>query len=123
MTVLISTNHLDEAEALCDRIVVLRDGKQVTEGAPADLLNRTGRLVEIDCQDGAIPRMKERLAKIPGARRIETTDVGITVHVEHGRSPDEFAAAAVASEDAQSVRVRAPDIVEVFQALTEAPHG
>jgi ABC-2 type transport system ATP-binding protein len=119
-TALISTNQLDEAEALCDRIVVLREGKQIAEGTPLELLSRTGRLVEIDCADAAIPAMKDRLSAITGFRRIDVTDVGLTVHVEHGHSADEFAAVGLASDDVQGVRVRAPDMVEVFQALAEA---
>jgi ABC-2 type transport system ATP-binding protein len=120
-TVLVSTNHLDEAEALCDRIVVLRDGRQVAEGAPAQLLSRTGRLVEIDCVDGQTESVRKRIAGLKGVRRIDVTDIGLTVHVASDHSPDALAALAMASDKVQSVRVRAPDMLEVFQALTAGP--
>jgi len=115
-TVLISTNHLDEAEALCDRIVVLGEGRQVAEGDPADLLARTGRLVEISCIAGAVEPVRELLADIPGIEQIRVSDVGLTVHLPHGDSPDAVVA-ALESDLVQGVRVRAPDMVEVFQAL------
>jgi ABC-2 type transport system ATP-binding protein len=118
-TVLISTNHLDEAEALCDRIVVLRDGRQVTEGDPAELLARTGRLVEIDCVPGGVGNVRERIDGLPGIGRIDETELGLTVHVSHGTSPDVVTSTALASDLVQSVRVRAPDMLEVFQTLTE----
>jgi ABC-2 type transport system ATP-binding protein len=120
-TVLISTNHLDEAEALCDWIVVLRDGRQVAEGEPAELLSRTGRCVEIDCQDGSVALLRQRIALLPGVRRIDQTDIGLTLQLDRGQSGDAFAALAFGNDLVQSVRVRAPDMVEVFQALTEAP--
>lgn len=87
-TILISTNHLDEAEALCDRILVLRDGRQVADGAPAELLARAGRCVEIDCQDAVIDDLRSRLQVFLGVRRVEVNTVGLTVHVEQGHSPD-----------------------------------
>jgi ABC-2 type transport system ATP-binding protein len=118
-TVLLSTNHLDEAEALCDRIVVLHNGRQVTEGKPEELLSRTGRCVEIDCRDGSVGQVRQQLESVIGVRRIDVTDVGLTVLVDHGHSPDALAALALSSDLVQSVRMRAPDMVEVFQSLTE----
>jgi ABC-2 type transport system ATP-binding protein len=117
-TVLLSTNHLDEAQALCDRIVVLRDGRTVTEGDAAELLARTGRSVEIDCVAGAVPEVRKQVAAVPGVGRIDTTEVGITVHVAHGDSPDAVTIAALDSGLVQGVRVRPPDLLEVFQSLT-----
>ena len=119
-TVLLSTNHLDEAEALCDRIVVLREGRRVTEGDPAELLARTGRLVEIECLAGGVGAVRERIAGLPGVGRIEASEVAITVHVPHDESPDAVTTAALESELVQSVRVRQPDMVEVFRALKGA---
>jgi ABC-2 type transport system ATP-binding protein len=119
-TVLISTNHLDEAEALCDWIVVLRDGRRVTEGDPAELLARTGRLVEIDCLAGSVDAVRERIAQLPGIGRIDVNEVGLTVHVPHGDSPDAVTVAALDTDVVQSVRVRPPDMLEVFQSLTDA---
>ena len=36
-TVLITTNYLDEGDALCDRMGVLDSGRLVAEGSPAEL--------------------------------------------------------------------------------------
>jgi ABC-2 type transport system ATP-binding protein len=118
-TVLLSTNHLDEAQALCDRIVVLREGRRVTEGDPAELLVKTGRLVEIECLADSVAAVRERIAALPGVGRIDVSEVAITVHIPHGESPDAVTTAALDTDLVQSVRVRPPDMVEVFQALTE----
>jgi ABC-2 type transport system ATP-binding protein len=122
-TILISTNQLDEAEALCDRVVVLREGRKVAEGDPADLLARTGRCVEIDCRDGGLVPLRDRIARLPGVTRIDLGEVSLTVHVANGTSPESVADAAFRSEQGASVRVRAPDMVEVFQALTAQANG
>jgi ABC-2 type transport system ATP-binding protein len=39
-TVLLVTHEMDEAEALCDRVIAMRDGRVLDAGAPADLVNR-----------------------------------------------------------------------------------
>jgi ABC-2 type transport system ATP-binding protein len=40
-TLVIATHHLDEA-GRCDRLGLLREGRLIAEGSPADLLNRAG---------------------------------------------------------------------------------
>jgi ABC-2 type transport system ATP-binding protein len=42
-TVLLVTHEVDEAEALCDRVVVMRAGRIVESGPPADLIDRYSR--------------------------------------------------------------------------------
>jgi len=51
------------------------------------------------------------------------TEVGLTVHVAHGDSPDAVTIAALDSGLVQSVRVRPPDMLEVFHSLTEDGSG
>jgi ABC-2 type transport system ATP-binding protein len=46
-TVVVSTNYLDEALALCDRVLLLKDGQLVEQGKPGEILARTGRYVEL----------------------------------------------------------------------------
>jgi ABC-2 type transport system ATP-binding protein len=36
-TVLLTTHYLDEAQALCDRVAIVKDGRIVAEGPPAEL--------------------------------------------------------------------------------------
>ena len=40
-TILISTHLLDEAEALCSRIILISHGKMMIDGACADILKKT----------------------------------------------------------------------------------
>ena len=42
-TVLYSTHYMEEAEFLCDRIVMIYHGKIISEGTPAELRTQTGK--------------------------------------------------------------------------------
>lgn len=46
-TVLLVTHELDEAEALCERVVAMRDGRVMDQGTPAELVARHGREVTV----------------------------------------------------------------------------
>ena len=41
VTLLLTTHYMDEAEQLCDRLVVMDKGKIVAEGSPRELIERT----------------------------------------------------------------------------------
>jgi lipooligosaccharide transport system ATP-binding protein len=48
-TLLLTTHYMDEAQRLCDRIIIIDGGKVLDEGAPQDLIDRhvRGHVVEI----------------------------------------------------------------------------
>jgi len=116
-TVVLSTNYLDEAEALCDRIVAIRDGVQIAVGATSQLLGTAGRCVEIDCDEGAVPSVRRRVEGLGGQARVEVHDAGLTVHLRGELAAEAVATAALETGMVQGVRVRAADMVEVLDAL------
>jgi ABC-2 type transport system ATP-binding protein len=46
-TVLLVTHEMGEAEELCSRVIVMRDGRVVDSGAPADLVDRHAALATV----------------------------------------------------------------------------
>ena len=43
LTIFLTTHYMEEAEALCDRVCILRSGKKVTEGTIAQVVAASGR--------------------------------------------------------------------------------
>ncbi len=69
-TVLLTTQYLDEADALADRIAVLDRGCVVAEGTAAELKRRVGSAhVELELADGRVERLATD-GSVPDARRI-----------------------------------------------------
>ena len=48
ITILLTTHYIEEADRLCDRVAIMRQGKIITLGAPADLKSLVGRFV-LEC--------------------------------------------------------------------------
>jgi lipooligosaccharide transport system ATP-binding protein len=42
VTLIVTTHYMEEAQRICDRLVIMDNGRIVAEGAPAELLERYG---------------------------------------------------------------------------------
>ena len=121
-TVFLTTHYLDEADALCDRILVIDHGTIVASDTP-DALKRqiAGDLIELTVADGAqIAAAATALsALVPGA----TADVdGSTVSLRVPRAGTELAG-LLRELDKQkvaldSIEVRRPTLDDVFLTVT-----
>jgi ABC-2 type transport system ATP-binding protein len=69
-TVLLVTHYMDEAEALCDRVVVLRAGRVVDTGRPAELVDRHARWATLQFGCPAGERWPDGLGAIDGVDQV-----------------------------------------------------
>ncbi len=91
-TVVLVTHFMDEAERLCDRIVILDRGVVAATGTPADLIEAHGGGTRASFEVAVCDDLDERsLAGLPGVqaverrgRRIEVRgDSGFVLHLGH----------------------------------------
>src|SRR5690349_8485554 len=83
-TVLLVTHELDEAEALCDRIVAMRDGRVMDQGTPAELVARHAGLVTVrfglaDTDLTATADALQSLNRLPGVAGVTRDRGQVTV--------------------------------------------
>ncbi|MBB5869690.1 lipooligosaccharide transport system ATP-binding protein [Allocatelliglobosispora scoriae] len=66
VTLVLTTHYMDEAEQLCDRLVVMDAGKIVAEGSPRSLIEKysTREVVELRFGDGPLEEYAGKLAGI-----------------------------------------------------------
>jgi len=116
VTLIITTHYMDEAEQLCDRLVVMDKAKIVAEGSPLQLIgtHSTKDVVElrfaVGAQDDALPLL-EGLAK-----RLEALPDRVLLYTDDGdRTAAEVAASGCQPE---TVVVRRSTLEDVFLRLT-----
>ncbi len=84
-TILMTTHYLDEADALCDRIMIIDHGKIVASGSPAELKRQiSGDLVTFEVDD--IAKATELLRAHPEARDVTAVERGLRVTVDKGEA-------------------------------------
>jgi len=83
-TLLLTTHYMDEAEQLCDRLIVMDKGRIVAEGSPRELIERyvTREVLELRLADTDGDVLKERLASL--ATHVEVLPERIQLHADDG---------------------------------------
>ncbi len=66
-TVLITTHYMDEAQRLCDEVVIINAGRAILRGAPGDLIadQLAAQAVELDCTEAEERRLLDSLKGAP----------------------------------------------------------
>jgi ABC-type multidrug transport system ATPase subunit len=116
-TVVLTTNYLDEAEALCDRLAILRAGRLVAEDTPAALTARLGRCLDLDCEPESAAVLESRLGSRPGVLRVETSASGVTLYLNGRSDAEALVREAMATVALAGFRNRAPDLAELIRSL------
>ena len=116
VTLVLTTHYMDEAEQLCDRLVVLDGGRIVAEGSPRALIEQwsTREVLELrfaDDDHGAFAAAVEGLGE-----RVEVLPDRLLVYTDDGDAAAE--AAAGRGLTPLSVLVRRSTLEDVFLRLT-----
>jgi ABC-2 type transport system ATP-binding protein len=119
-TVLLVTHEMDEAEALCNRIVVMRAGRVLDAGRPADLVDRYARraTVRFSLPDPPAPLLEE-IRRLDGVRDVELTGARITVHGDRRIIAHVGAALVRWGSVPDDLGVHVPDLEEALLELLE----
>jgi lipooligosaccharide transport system ATP-binding protein len=116
VTLVLTTHYMDEAEQLCDRLVVMDKARIVAEGSPRSLIEQysTREVLELrfppgvqETLDGRLDDLAERTEALPDRLLLYTPDgeaAAVRVH-ERGFTPE-------------SVLVRRSSLEDVFLRLT-----
>jgi ABC-2 type transport system ATP-binding protein len=117
-TVLITTNYLEEAQAICERIAIIDQGKLVAVDTP-DHLKRTygGSVIEIETPGPS--REVEQLRALAGVKGVEqnATHLKITTEGIHNIAP-QIINILSQEGDINDIAIREPNLDEIFLRLT-----
>ena len=117
VTLVLTTHYMDEAEQLCDRLVIMDAGRIVSEGSPRQLIDKhcTREVVELRFENDD-QREKAHALVDSTDLRLESLADRLLVYIADGeREVEELTRAGVHPE---SVLVRRSSLEDVFLTLT-----
>ncbi len=121
-TVFLTTHYMDEADVLCDRILVIDDGSIVAQGAPDELKRKVaGDSVVLSLEDQrSTVVVAELVSHLEGATEpaIDGTEVRFQVPDGASALPMLLRAMVERNVDATGVQVHRPTLDDVFLIMT-----
>ena len=120
-TVFLTTQYLEEADELCDRLAIIDDGRIVAEGEPERLKAEIGNDVVSIGLNGADPaRTRAALEGLPGLERIVGGQGSMSLFVEDGAGSivEIVRRLEAASISAGAISVARPSLDDVFLEAT-----
>jgi ABC-2 type transport system ATP-binding protein len=124
ITIFLTTQYLEEADRLCQRLCIVDSGKIVAEGSPLGLKKEIGAdAITIVVQDKAGDRTvskataKELLSRLPEVMSIaDTAEEGLTIYVKNGGLfvPELVRAFDKTDLDLVSINIATPSLDDVF---------
>jgi ABC-2 type transport system ATP-binding protein len=119
-SVFITTHYLEEADALCDRIAIMDNGRIVAEGTSSDLKREiSGDVVTVGL-NGATPQAAALLEREAYVNRLEPLDDGLRLYVDTGATaiPHILRTLDAAGIALGSIELHRPSLDDVFLAKT-----
>lgn len=121
VTVFLTTHYLEEADSLCDRILVIDNGKIVAEGTPDELKAQvSGDGVTVDVPAESVAVAAEVAAALPGATDVSTVENTVRFRVPRGDTalPELLRALDGKGIPMTSLQVQRPSLDDVFLSMT-----
>jgi ABC-2 type transport system ATP-binding protein len=120
-TVLLTTHYMEEAETLCDEVVIVDHGRVIARGSPAVLVDSLGAesFIEFSLEDGA-RIADDELAALPGVLRVNSGETSAVLHVRatHESLPALLDLVRRRGFVLGDLRTHRPTLEDVFVSLT-----
>jgi ABC-2 type transport system ATP-binding protein len=120
MTIFLTTQYLEEADELADRVGIIDHGQLVAEGTPADLKRAVGSDLIIARVEGDAGAVAPALESIPGVQSVEAHGNELVIATNNGSETISPVAVALAACEmrVRDLTLRTPTLDDVFLDLT-----
>ena len=119
ITIFLTTQYLEEADKLCDRLAIIDQGQIVTSGTPSELKSEIGAdaiTLSVEGNGGSAEKAREVLQGISGIGEVVDGGGGITVYARNASTlvPDIVRAFDASSLKLTSINLSRPSLDDVF---------
>ena len=90
-TIFLTTHYMFEADAICDRVAVIKKGQIVAQGTPGSIKQRVGEIGVVEFEvDALAPEGLDRLRALPGVSSVVTAEreLALRVTIHCAQPPD-----------------------------------
>ena len=122
MTIFLTTQYLEEADALTHRVGILNEGRLVAEGTPAELKRTVGDDVVVVRVDGDTEAAAGAIGKVAGINHVEVYGNEVSAATGDGASVISPVAVALAAAgvEVSDLSIHPTTLDDVFLELTGA---
>jgi ABC-2 type transport system ATP-binding protein len=119
--IVISTHLLEEVHALCNRAMIISDGRLLVDDSPDGLIARSRYHNAVTLVVEQPERVASILSELPQARKVELREGELTVFPAEGQSLFEVISDTVRSQgwSVSELRLEAGRLDEVFRQITK----
>ena len=116
VTVLLTTHYIEEADALCDRIAIIDQGRILAEGTPSELKARVkADIVQLETAEGVDPAQISALA---GVQEVRAQGNDWVIRVANSETFLPLLFACLRTDQIRRISVEKPSLETVFLEVT-----
>ena len=122
VTIFLTTQYLEEADALADRVGIINHGKLMAEGTPTELKRSLGNDVIIAQVDGQAEEARDAVSGLSGVVDVDTRGSEVLIQVSNGAAAISRVALALnaRSVEVREITLRTPTLDDVFLSVAGA---
>ena len=126
VTIFLTTQYLEEADALADRVGIINRGRLIAQGTPAELKRSLGNdvvIVQLDAvANGQVAEAKAALAALDGVADVDASGSEVIVQVANGAAEISNIALALNEHGihVNELTLRTPTLDDVFLSVAGA---
>ena len=122
VTIFLTTQYLEEADELADRVGIINRGRLMAEGTPSELKRSLGNDVIIAQVDGQAEQAREAVQHLEGVVGVEATGSDVIIQASNGAAVISSVALALNERrvDVREITLRTPTLDDVFLSVAGA---
>ena len=119
VTIFLTTQYLEEADALADRVGIINNGQLMAEGTPTELKRSLGKDVIIARMDGQAELAREALSGLEVLDAVDVTGGEVIIQVTNGAAAISRVALALnyVGVEVSEITLRTPTLDDVFLSV------
>ena len=122
VTIFLTTQYLEEADELADRVGIINRGRLMVEGTPSELKRSLGNDVIIAQVDGHAEQALEAVQHLEGVVAVDATGSDVIIQASNGAAVISSVALALNERrvDVREITLRTPTLDDVFLSVAGA---